>query len=95
MCQGNLAFGLLQNEARNTAVTNAPSAKAIAVRPPMSAFQGKTTPPFPDPSPKRKRANAKFTKAQITFNGAGETLLNGVICVWPVIPLIRWGRALK
>ena len=55
------------------------------------AFQGKTNAPFPLASPKNIKAKNTLTNDQTMFNSGGETLLKGVMWVWPVIPLTKCG----
>ena len=94
-CQGKRAFGLLQKCAKYAAQTKPPAKNTHKFISTKLAFQGSTNVPFPEANPKKNQAKITLTNDQTTFKTGDETTANGVMWVWPVIPLTKCGIALK
>ena len=49
----------------------------------------------PDARLSIKTEKARFKKPHPTFNIADDSFPNGVMCLFPIAPEIKWGRELK
>src|SRR3989344_6350789 len=87
--QGILAFGLEKRFASIKDIISPPIKKTATV----SIAEGNLIPLWVKLS--KRTAIAIFKNPHKTFKIADESFPNGVICLLPIIPVIKWGSELK